>query len=85
MVSLLFQPKKMESYDTVSMFTDSGKAQMLRGPMVARIKQFLTQVSWGELDYLLIDYPPGTGDIQLTLSQLASSGAAIVTRHRKLL
>ena len=66
---------------TVSMFTDSGKAQMLRGPMVAQIiKQFLTQVSWGELDYLLIDYPPGTGDIQLTLSQLAPlSGAVIVT------
>ena len=66
---------------SVGMFTEAGQAQMLRGPMVAQIiRQFLTQIAWGELDYLLIDYPPGTGDIQLTLSQIAPiTGAVVVT------
>ncbi len=66
---------------SVAMFTQAGQAQMLRGPMVAQIiRQFLTQVAWGELDYLIIDYPPGTGDVQLTLSQIAPiTGAVAVT------
>lgn len=52
-----------------------------RGPMVSGItQQFLNQVIWGELDYLVIDLPPGTGDIQLTLTQQAPlTGAVIVT------
>jgi ATP-binding protein involved in chromosome partitioning len=52
-----------------------------RGPMVhGALTQFMTQVDWGELDYLLIDMPPGTGDAQLTISQNAPlSGALIVT------
>ncbi|MHB8586844.1 MAG: P-loop NTPase [Thermoplasmatota archaeon] len=52
-----------------------------RGPMASKlIQQFLSGVEWGELDYLLIDLPPGTGDIQLTLSQTAPlTGAVIVT------
>ncbi|MBP2672138.1 MAG: ATP-binding protein involved in chromosome partitioning [candidate division NC10 bacterium] len=51
-----------------------------RGPMIAKtLNQFLRQVIWGELDYLLIDLPPGTGDAQLTLSQtLTMSGVVIV-------
>jgi len=51
-----------------------------RGPMLARaLGQFLRDVLWGDLDYLLIDLPPGTGDAQLTLSQsLAMSGVVIV-------
>lgn len=66
---------------SVAMFSDGGRATILRGPMAGGvIKQFLTQVEWGELDYLIIDYPPGTGDIQLTISQTATlSGALIVT------
>jgi ATP-binding protein involved in chromosome partitioning len=52
-----------------------------RGPMVhGALMQFMAQVEWGELDYLLIDMPPGTGDAQLTISQSAPlSGAIIVT------
>lgn len=52
-----------------------------RGPMVSRMtEQFFQDVIWGELDYLILDLPPGTGDIQLTLSQkLRMSGAVIIT------
>jgi ATP-binding protein involved in chromosome partitioning len=66
---------------SAGMFVDPGRAAILRGPMAGGvIKQFLTQVRWGELDYLVIDYPPGTGDIQLTISQTAPvTGAVVVT------
>ena len=57
-----------------------------RGPMVARMtSQFFDDVLWGELDYLILDLPPGTGDIQLTLVQkIALTGALIVTTPQDL-
>src|SRR4051794_32524906 len=60
---------------------DDTSPAILRGPMVTRYtQQFLRQVQWGELDYLILDLPPGTGDIQLTIVQtVALAGAIIVT------
>jgi ATP-binding protein involved in chromosome partitioning len=60
---------------------DDASPAILRGPMVTRYtQQFLRQVDWGELDFLVLDLPPGTGDIQLTIVQtVALSGAIIVT------
>src|ERR1700730_2904306 len=60
---------------------DDSSPAILRGPMVTRYtQQFLRQVEWGELDYLVLDLPPGTGDIQLTIVQtVALSGAIIVS------
>ena len=57
------------------------QAMIWRGPMLhSAIRQFLSDVDWGELDYLIIDLPPGTGDVALTLTQaIPLTGAAIVT------
>lgn len=57
-----------------------------RGPLVAKMtQQFFEDVAWGELDYLILDLPPGTGDIQLTLVQrVALTGAIIVTTPQQL-
>jgi len=57
---------------------DSGPA-IMRGPMVTQVvTQLLNQTEWGDLDYLVIDFPPGTGDIQITLAQIISITAAII-------
>ena len=60
---------------------DDTSPAILRGPMVTRYtQQFLRQVEWGELDYLVLDLPPGTGDIQLTIVRtVALAGVIIVT------
>lgn len=57
-----------------------GSAVIWRGPMVAKaVQQFLRDVEWGEIDYLVVDLPPGTGDAQLTLAQaIPLSGAVVV-------
>src|ERR1043166_8055606 len=66
---------------SVGFFVDKGEAVVWRGPMVHRLlQQFLGDVDWGDLDYLVIDLPPGTGDVQLSLSQLIPiTGAVMVT------
>jgi len=60
---------------------EEGQAVLWRGPMVAgTVKQLLADVDWGELDYLLVDLPPGTGDAPMSLAQLAHlTGVVIVT------
>ncbi len=66
---------------SIGFILDPEKALIWRGPLVAQlINQFLNDVEWGDLDYLIIDLPPGTGDVQLTLVQkIPISGAVIVT------
>ena len=60
-------------------FLKPGEAVIWRGPMLHKaIEQFLSQVDWGDLDYLLVDLPPGTGDIQLSLCQMIPLTGAVV-------
>lgn len=77
------QPIEKYGVKVMSMgFLNPGdKPLVWRGPMLhSVIQQFLRGVDWGELDYLLIDLPPGTGDVQLTLIQTAPlTGAVVVT------
>lgn len=66
---------------SIGLLVDEKSAVVWRGPMASSaIRQFVTDVDWGNLDYLVIDMPPGTGDIHLTLMQLVPvTGAVIVT------
>jgi ATP-binding protein involved in chromosome partitioning len=66
---------------SIGFLVDEQQPMAWRGPMVtSALNQLLTQTRWGDLDYLIVDMPPGTGDIQLTLAQrVPVSGAVIVT------
>jgi ATP-binding protein involved in chromosome partitioning len=66
---------------SIGFFVEADQAIVWRGPMTGKaINQFIADVDWGELDYLLFDLPPGTGDIQLSLAQsLPLTGAVVVT------
>ncbi len=75
----------VQAYDvkliSIGFFVKEGDPVVWRGPMIhTALQQFLRDVEWGELDYLIFDMPPGTGDAQLSLSQvLPLSGAVMVT------
>ena len=76
--------KPMEAYGLRAMsmgfLVDEGTPIIWRGPMVVQaLTQMLREVAWGEIDILVIDMPPGTGDVQLTI---AAAGAAIGRHHR---
>ncbi|MCB1161609.1 MAG: Mrp/NBP35 family ATP-binding protein [Candidatus Krumholzibacteriia bacterium] len=66
---------------SMGFFIEEKQAVVWRGPMLAKaLDEFLGNVEWGELDYLIIDLPPGTGDVQLSLCQkLALTGAVVVS------
>jgi ATP-binding protein involved in chromosome partitioning len=66
---------------SIGLLNPGDKAVVWRGPMLhSAVSQFLRQVEWGELDYLVVDMPPGTGDVQLSLAQLVPvTGAVLVT------
>ena len=66
---------------SIGLLVDEKQAVVWRGPMVSSaIRQFVSDVEWGELDYLIIDMPPGTGDIHLTIVQTVPvTGVIVVT------
>ncbi len=73
----------MEKYGirflSMGLLVDPDQAMIWRGPMVtSAVKQFMQEVEWGELDYMVLDLPPGTGDIQLTLVQTVPLTGAII-------
>ena len=77
------RPAEAHGLSLISMglLVEAGVPVIWRGPMLAKmVSQFLFSVAWGDLDILLLDLPPGTGDVQLTLTQVAPlTGAIIVT------
>ena len=83
-----FLPIQAHGVSVMSMafLVDANSPMVWRGPMAAgALQQMLLQTNWGELDFLFVDMPPGTGDIQLTLCQKAQvSGAVIVTTPQDL-
>ena len=83
-----FVPLKAHGVEVMSMafLTDDNTPMVWRGPMVSgALIQLITQTAWNDLDYLVVDMPPGTGDIQLTLAQkVPVAGAVIVTTPQDL-
>lgn len=82
--------RPMENYGmkvmSMGFLVDEGAAMIWRGPMIqSALLQMLREVAWGDLDVLIIDMPPGTGDVQLTLAQQAAlAGAVIVSTPQDL-
>lgn len=70
---------------SIGFLVPEGQPLIWRGPMLhSAIQQFINDVDWGQLDYLVVDLPPGTGDVQLSLAQtLSLSGGVIVTLPQK--
>lgn len=70
---------------SIGFLVPEGQPLIWRGPMLhSAIQQFVNDVDWGQLDYLVVDLPPGTGDVQLSLAQtLPLSGGVIVTMPQK--
>jgi ATP-binding protein involved in chromosome partitioning len=83
MEGALIVPPEIHGVKVISpaLFASTHKANIMRGPMAGNVaKQLLTQIAWGSLDFLIIDCPPGTGDIHLTMAQnLSIEGAILVT------
>ncbi len=71
---------------SIGFLSKPNEAVVWRGPMVSQaLKQFITGVSWGSLDYLIVDLPPGTGDVQITITQtLPITGVVIVSTPQQL-
>jgi ATP-binding protein involved in chromosome partitioning len=71
---------------SIGLMVQPGQPLVWRGPMLhSAIRQFLTDVEWGDLDYLIVDLPPGTGDVQISLAQLIHlTGGIIVTLPQKI-
>ena len=64
---------------SIGLMTDEGQAVVWRGPMImGALKQMMMQVQWGSLDILIVDLPPGTGDVQMTLAQKTEVNGAII-------
>lgn len=75
------EPIDVQGLKLMSMgfFIEQGQSVVWRGPMLHKaLTQFLTDTQWGELDYLIIDLPPGTGDVSLTLSQQVGLAGAVI-------
>lgn len=72
--------------NSIGFFVDKDKSTIWRGPMVSNaITQLFTDTHWGDIDYMIIDFPPGTGDIQITTVQkLNINGAIIVTTPQEI-
>lgn len=75
--------KPVEQYGikimSIGFFVDPKKALLWRGPMASNaLKQMFTDTQWGEIDYMVVDLPPGTGDVQITLSQMIPEATAIL-------
>jgi ATP-binding protein involved in chromosome partitioning len=71
---------------SIGLLIDASQPAIWRGPMVTQaLTQLLNETEWGELDYLVIDLPPGTGDLQLTLAQkVPVAGAVVVTTPQEI-